>query len=153
MARNEGHHQPVEKAPPVAGRAAEQPVHVRGQPQQAQIGRHVLDGTGRGAVDPDLAARRALDEAGAEIGRPVRRLDGRRHRPGRVGAQLHQRVEGGAPQAPPRRQQRHGFEEIGLARSVRPGQHHVPRVEIERGGGVVAEMGEAQAGDVGHGSE
>src|SRR5262249_35803570 len=45
-------------------------------------------------------------------------------------------------------QERYRLEEIGLAGAVRPGQHHRPRIEGERQGAVVAEVGELQSGNV-----
>ena len=59
-----------------------------------------------------------------------------------------ERLERRAPQAAAGREQRDGLEQVGLARAVGPGQHEMAAIEIERRGCVVAEVAEAEAGEV-----
>src|SRR5690606_15472302 len=59
-----------------------------------------------------------------------------------------QHVETGAAQSAPRREDRNGFQEVGLARAIGAGQHQMALIKIKRCGSVVAEGREPEAGDV-----
>ena len=127
--RIDGEHQAVEKAPPLRGRAVEQRVHRRRQPDNAQV---IGEGGGGGdllAVDPAFArgrgvfARRGIN-ARAERGKPQHALDLPRHRPGAVAFGKRHFLHGGAAQAPARREQRHRLDQIGLAGAVGAREHH-----------------------------
>ena len=54
---------------------------------------------------------------------------------------------GAGAQAVARAEQRDRLEQIGLARAVVADQHHGPRVELELGARIVAEIGELQRAD------
>ena len=120
VAGDQRRHQPVEEAAPVACGAGEEPVHRRGEPEHAEIVAHLLDGAGGGAVDPHPAAGLAGAGPGADVGRAIRRLDRRRHRPAVVRAVRRDLLEGRAPEAAAGREQRDGLEQVGLARAVGP---------------------------------
>ena len=53
--------------------------------------------------------------------------------------------QAGAPQPAPRREQRDRFQHVGLARAVIADQQVEPRRPLDRGGAVVAEIGQEQA--------
>ena len=55
---------------------------------------------------------------------------------------------GAGAQAGAGAEQRHRFEQIGLARAVIADQHHRPRVELELGPRIIAEIGEPERADV-----
>src|SRR5690606_18385893 len=73
--------------------------------------------------------------------------DARGDGPQPVPAHDPQRIEPGPPQPSPRCQKRYRFDQIGLTRPVLARQHHMPRIEIERRRGIVAEAGEPEAGN------
>ena len=88
------------------------------QPEQAQIVAHFLDGAGIGAVDANAAAAFVGGAAGADIDRAVRRLDGRGNRPGLIAERDWRGFERRAAQPTAGRQQRHCFQQIGLAGAI-----------------------------------
>ena len=56
-------------------------------------------------------------------------------------------IETGAAQAPARGEQRDGFEQIGLARAIGAGERHEARRNVQPEAGIIAEIGESQAGE------
>ena len=83
MAGVDRQHQPVEEAPPVAGRPGEQRVHRRRQPDDAQPFEHVVGRLRRRAVDAHAPAGLAGPRAGRAGADLDRRRTGRRGRHGR----------------------------------------------------------------------
>src|SRR5262249_42325392 len=67
----------------------------------------------------------------------------RPHRPG-FAAAARQFVVGGTAQALPRGEQRQGFEQVGLAGAVGPGEHDRASAYLERQFGIVAKVGELE---------
>jgi len=136
------HRHPVEKPPAPLGPLDPEPVHRRDQPEQPgdPAKRQLRGGL---AVDPHLPRRtfirddldlvdtgQRVQEAGdlpAEGVRPPRHVLRRR-----------------APQAPPRRQERHRLDQVGLARAIGPKDRHGPRIEREPRRFMRAEMREGQ---------
>ena len=105
----DGEHQAVEEAPPLGGRAHEQPVHRRRQPHHAQM---IAEGGGGGdrlAVDAAAAARRSVAErrldAGPERGQAQRALDLSGYRPGTVALIVGDVFQRGAAKPAARRQE------------------------------------------------
>ena len=114
---------------------------------------------------PELFCSMAVDQHEA-AGWRRHRL---RRRPAPAGAELHfvpwavatsaamaqeaalpqagQFIETGAAQAAARREQRDGFEQIGLARAIGAGQRDEARRYVQPEAGIIAEIGEGQAGE------
>ena len=149
-------HQPVEKPPPLRGRAQEQPVHRRRQPHHAQM---IAEGGGRTdrlAVDPAAPAGGGASLPGGSmpvpsVAKPKRALDFGGHRPGAVALVVGDIVERGAAQAAAGRQKRDRLEAIGLAGAVRPDQHHDVAARLKARRAIIAEMRQRQAVDAGGG--
>jgi hypothetical protein len=154
MGRIEAVNQPVQEAPAIACPIEEQPIHLGRQPHQRQpLGERRLAFL-EGAVDlHDPAFRSALGRrrvaTGADLGLGSGAIDQPRgHRPGsrRHGRGFHRTPldlgQFRPAQAPARRQERDRLEEIGLARPVGPGQHHGPRIDLEHGLAIAAELGQ-----------
>ena len=143
-----GEHEPVEKAPAVAGRPAEQTIEIRRQPDQPQ-----MLGESRGAsgdaVDPGDAGAPALGirlaQPGAETGPVIGEGDGSRKaaRPALAG---HGRKIG-APQPPTRGKQRERLEDIGLAGAVLAAQRDNAARDGQLERGVGAEIPKRQMRD------
>ena len=89
------------------------------------------------------SAVRPFGQAGADIELPERRVEARRHRPAR---RAHARKLGIGRAAQPlaRRQQRDGFQQVGLAGAVGAGEHDGAGTDAQRQAPVVAEIGELQ---------
>ena len=144
-------HQPVEEAPPLGSGTEKQPVHLRHQPDDAQM---IGEGRGRAdrlAVDPAAprglrALGRRLDP-GAERGSAERALDLGRDRPGAVALARCHFLERGAAQAAAGREKRDRLQEIGLARAVRAQQHDGSITDLELGAAIGAEILEPQPQD------
>ena len=122
MAGVDRQHQPVEKPAPLARRTDEQPVHVRGQPDKAQVigeGARRADRRAVDAVEP-LARLVAVArfEADAELMDRAFVLDLDRDRESAAAADPRAGGEFGAAQAAAGREQRQGLEQIGLAGAV-----------------------------------
>ena len=137
----EGRHQPVEEAAPVGGRAGKEPVHGGREPEHAHVlAQGARNSSATCAVDQHQPALRGTvafalaAPAGAERHGPCRGFDLRCNRPG-AGAALPGKVlEGGTAQAAARRQQRDGFQQIGLARAIgaRQGNEPAPSTSSRR---------------------
>jgi hypothetical protein len=131
-------HEPVEKTTLLAGRAAEERVEVRRQPDDA----HVLGEGGRGgrgdAVDAEGAARPAVRigraQADAEAVLAIGRLKARRDREGAGSGPACHLGQLGPAQAAPGREQRQRFQKVGLADAVLADKRHEPppHGEVER---------------------
>ena len=134
MGRIERENQTIKKAPPPRRALDEQPIHRRRQPDQRNMlgerrlparepaidAHHAPLATGLGATGERPAGGK-LDAA--MLGRDARADGpGGRHRLD-IGAIAQRIRKMGATQAPPRAQERDGFEKIGLARAIRPGEH------------------------------
>ncbi len=61
--------------------------------------------------------------------------------------EIGQFIETGAAQAPPGGEQRDGFEQIGLARAIGAGQRDEARRYVQPEAGIIAEIGQGQAGE------
>ena len=143
-------HQPVKEAPPAAAAFAEQAVHRRGEPHQSQpIAERRR--RRRGTVHPyQPAFGRCGSRAGSDLHFAFSRDQMGRHAPA-PGAILPRRVrQRRTAQAAPRREQRDGIQNVGLARPIVTGDHHQPRLGIDAGVGVAAKIGEGEAGDRRH---
>jgi hypothetical protein len=136
----------IEKATAVPGGAAEQPVHVRGQPERGDVRAERRRGALRRPVDadgpPGLAGRRVEPRADLDLSRRraklgVNRPAGGPARPGELACR-------GAAQAAAWREQRDGLDQVGLAGPVRADEHDGAAVELKVELGVVAEIGEAE---------
>ena len=136
-------HQAVEKASPARGALGEQPVHGRGEPEQAQmLPQRILVAqrltVGQGAAAQGVAVVAGLDLARAEM-------------PVDIGAQTKCAAvaavdlgELGAPQAAARAQERDRLQQVGLAGSIVAMQHDRPGARVQRDMGVVAEVAQLQ---------
>ena len=150
MVGHGGKHQPVKEAQPVGPRIGKQPVLLRRGPDGPEI-LEQPSGLGRLAIDAHDPPRRACPRHAGAQPRVVVQLD--RHRPGPA--------RGLARFAPPHlgrrrpaqplagRQQAQRFQQIGLARPVRPMQHHRPRPRLQPRGPVRTEISEGEGGDQG----
>ena len=78
--------------------------------------------------------------AGAEFHVMRRACNLCRNGPGNVGMERGQLVKIGAPEAPPRRQQRNGFEQVGFARPVGTRKGNEARASRPAEAGIVAEI-------------
>jgi len=110
----------VEEPTPIAGRASEEAVHGRRQPKHLQV----LGKRGRSpvrAVDAHLAA--VHGGGGADPNALADRMYQRAHCPLASAADACHISIGRTAQAWSRCQQRNGFHQIGLARTVRAGEH------------------------------
>ena len=157
MRRIERQHQPVEKPPPAARAFEKQPIHLRGQPHHAEVLAERRLAARRLAVDPHHPAldgfRRIAAGADAQCAAPRREGRGDRPASGHGGGTAV--FDRGAPvdlgqfraaQPAPRRQKRDGFEQIGFAGAIWPGQHDRAGVERQPRRGIIAEIGQRQAG-------
>ena len=98
----------------------------------------------RRAVDPHLPPLgRGRERAGAD----VRLAEPGRDRPAAAPALPRHFRQRRAAQPAPRRQHRHGFEQVGLARAILAEQQHEARPRLDRRRGVGAKIGEGQAAD------
>ena len=139
-------HQPVEKAPPLPRRPREEAIHGGRQPDEAQMvreGPRRADGRAINAATPGGAAIGRLD-ACAKLDRIAVGLQLQRGRPAARAADAGEIAEVGPAQAPPGGEHGEGFEHIGLARPVLPGQRDERRLHPQVEGGVGAEIGERQ---------
>ena len=130
MLRVDREHEPVEEAAALAGRAAEEPVELGREPDEAQIFGEGGGRAGRRAVDAAEAravARRARRlEAGAEPVLAITALDRGRDREAAGAAVASHLGKLGPAQAAARREERERFEKIGLADAVLAGERHEP---------------------------
>ena len=139
-------HQPVQKAPPVPGRAGKKAIHGGRQPDEAQM---VREGPGRadgGAVNaatPGGAAVRRLD-ARAQLDQIAIALQLKRGRPAARAADAGEIAEVSPSQPAPGGEHGEGFEHIGLARPVLPGERDERRLHLEVEGGIGAEIRERE---------
>ncbi len=94
-----------------------------------------------------LSSREPAAKSGADLDLVLARHDLRRD--GEAAGPLFaaKLAIGAAAQALTGTEQRHRLEQIGLARAIVADQHHGPRVELELGSRVVAEIGELQRAD------
>jgi hypothetical protein len=108
------------------------------------------------AIKPDDAARGGRDLtclngllAGADVNAAVDADDAGCHRPVTLATLAGEIRVGDAAQALPGGKQRHGFKDVGFARTIGAKQHDRcwPRFDLSRG--VVAEVGDRQSFDVG----
>ena len=93
-----------------------------------------------------VAARIRVGEAGADIEGPERRVEAGCDRPA-GGAHAGKLGVGRAAQPLAGREQRDGFQQVGLAGAVGAGEHHGPGTDAQRQARIVAEVGELQALD------
>ena len=143
MARFESEHQPVQKTSPVTSAPRKQSVHRRGQPEDRKPFRKAVDRRSR-AVDPNLASFGCRGErSGSKVGTPKACRD--RKAAGAV-ASCHFR-EACPAQAPAGREQRDGFENIGLSDAVLAVEADKTRTGFKPQFGIVAELAQLQPGD------
>ncbi len=127
----------------------EKAIHRRHEPEHAKKFQKCV-GTGRGCVIDANGALRlrpfgATRESGADVVGAACGLDGDGDGPGFRPAAAGDVSERGAAQSTARREERHGLEQIGLARPVRSGEHNRPLVERKDQAHIVAEIGELEA--------
>ena len=163
MGRIENKHQPVEKAPATGRAFGKQTLHIGCQPQRRQTLTQRDLTTRRSTIDPYRApsgtARRTCfrRKAGANVKRAVAIIDRCGNRPGswreigrtgnfRRGA-ARDIDQSGTPKATARHKERNGFQQIGLAGAVGPGEYHRAVVEIKRQGLVTTKIGQPQPPD------
>ena len=143
VARFERQHQPIEKAPPVASTAREQPIHGRRQPQDRQPLAERIDRRAR-AVDPHLPPLRRGDHGScADIRLADTGRDGKRT----AAALPRHFAERRAAQTATWRQQRHRLEQVCFACAILPEQEHETRPRLNQRRRVGAEIGEGEATD------
>ena len=149
MGRVEAEHQTVEKPAAPPGTFDEQPVHLRGQPRQGDVlGKGDLAPDGM-AVDPDKPPLRCAFgchiAAGADIDRAEWGFNAGGDRPADSLARLGRAADPldigqlGAAQATAGRQEADGFQQVGLAGTVRSRQHDGTRVGVQPRALVAAE--------------
>jgi hypothetical protein len=149
-------HEAVEKVAALGGRTAEQSVHRRHEPDDAEMIGECCGGRDRLAVDAVLArgcrilGGRRLN-AGPQARQAQRTRHVRRHRPGAVALGKGDVFERRAPQAAPGCEKRDRLDEIGLAGAIRSGEHHERRADVDLCGMVAAEIRQSQATDAGGG--
>lgn len=150
----EGGHQAVEEAPSVARRPGKEPVHGGGEPEHAHVfgqGARALlqvaidehEAAGCGAIG--FAGGHA--PAGSEFHFMVGGSDLGGDGPGGGIPQIGQFIEAGAAQAAAGGEQRDGFQQVGLARAIGAGEGHKARRYVQPQAGIIAEIGERQAGE------
>ena len=143
MARLQREHQPIEEATAVAGRADEQPVHRGCQPKHGQPLAQGVHGSRRG-IDADLAAlRRERLRAGADLDVAEPRGD-REPAPAVDPRHLRQRR---TTKSASWAEQRHGLEQVGLARPILSGQQDEACAGLDQRRRVGPEIGEGEAAD------
>ena len=155
MGRIAAINQAVEKAPTGRSAVEKQAVHLRRQPLQGNVfGQDGLGPLGL-AIDMHQAFFRVARLSGgkprADIRFTVWAGDRRRHGPGPgargrflAGIAAGGFRQAGAAQAATRNQKRQGFEDVGLARAVGPGQHDRPLGHVKPQRGIAAEVAQRQ---------
>ena len=146
-------HQPVEKAPPRRRAFDKQPVHLRGQPEDAELLAERRLAACRLAVDADDAPLAAGGvAAGADPDRAASRRDRRRDGPARRRAARAGRVRRSiSPSRAPRRPRPGARNDIASSRLVLPAPLGPVSttgrgVEVEPGRAIIAEIGEHEPG-------
>ncbi len=157
MARIERGHEPVEEAPARRSGIEEQPVHLRGQPEQREpLGKPAQAALGR-SVDAQQApfAGILLDgciAAGADLAFAVGPVETHGDGPGSGilaggGIAAVDIAEAGLAQAAAGGEEGKRFQQVGLAGAVRPAQHHRPVIGFQGRLAIAAEIADGEAGN------
>jgi hypothetical protein len=146
----EAEDEPIEEAPAARRAVGEQAVHLRRQPDGADMVRQAGLASALFAVDLDHATGRGIRPvSGADFDHAAGGRDRCGHRPpplarlsaARSAVAVHF-LEPRAAQPAPRRKQRDRLQQVRLSGAVRAGQHDRPGVEVELGALIAAKAGQ-----------